>query len=45
MEAEHLKLAAETTLAIFGSLKFAHECYELLHHICKMKWAIRMFKF
>jgi hypothetical protein len=26
----------EATLAVFGSMKFLHECYELLHMLVKL---------
>jgi hypothetical protein len=42
---EHAKEVAEAVLALFATCKFAHELVELAHHISKMKWAIRLFKF
>jgi hypothetical protein len=29
---EHLLHIAEALLAIFGSMKFCHEVYEVIHH-------------
>ena len=33
---EHLAHIVEAVLAIFGSMKFAHECYEVVHHVVKL---------
>jgi hypothetical protein len=33
---EHLARVAEAVLAIFGSMKFMHECYEVVHHLIKL---------
>jgi len=30
---EHLAHIAEAVLAVFGSMKFCHEVYEVVHHI------------
>jgi hypothetical protein len=30
---EHTAHVVEAVLAIFGSLKFCHECYEVIHHV------------
>jgi hypothetical protein len=29
---EHVAHIVEAVLALFGGLKFCHECYEVLHH-------------
>jgi|HubBroStandDraft_4_1064222.scaffolds.fasta_scaffold3445841_1 hypothetical protein len=41
---EHLAHVAEAVLAIFGSMKFMHECYELVHHLMKMKIVVKLLK-
>jgi len=41
---EHAMRVAEALLAIFGSMKFMHECYELVHHLMKMKIVVRLLK-
>ncbi len=41
---EHMMRLAEAVLAIFGSMKFMHECYEVLHHVMKMKIVVRFLK-
>ena len=33
---EHIFKVAEAALAVFGSMKFLHECYELLHGLAKL---------
>ncbi len=33
---EHLMRIAEVVLAAFGSMKFMHECIEIVHHIMKL---------
>jgi hypothetical protein len=33
---EHLMRIAEACLAIFGSMKFCHEVYEVVHHLVHM---------
>jgi hypothetical protein len=33
---EHLLHIAEAMLAVFGSLKFCHEMYEVVHHVLKL---------
>ncbi len=33
---EHLVHIAEAMLAVFGSLKFCHEVYEVVHHVLKL---------
>jgi hypothetical protein len=33
---EHLGRIAEVVLAAFGSMKFMHECYEVVHHLVKL---------
>jgi hypothetical protein len=30
---EHVWRVAEAVLAIFGSMKFMHECYEVISHL------------
>jgi hypothetical protein len=30
---EHTARIVEALLAIFGSMKFMHECYEVIHHV------------
>ena len=42
---EHAKEIAEAVLALFGGLKFLHECFELAHHVSKMKIVVRLLKF
>lgn len=32
---EHLLHVVEAVLAVFGSMKFCHECYEVLHVLVK----------
>jgi hypothetical protein len=32
---EHLAHVVEALLAVFGSMKFCHEMYELAHHVLK----------
>lgn len=29
---EHAAHIVEAVLAVFGSMKFCHECYEVIHH-------------
>ena len=41
---EHVMRIAEAVLAVFGSMKFMHECYEVLHHLAKMKIVVRLLK-
>jgi len=41
---EHLMRIAEAVLAIFGSMKFMHECYELVHHLMKLKIVVKLLK-
>ena len=41
---EHIVKIAETLLVVFGGLKFLHECYELLHHLLKLKVVVRLFR-
>jgi hypothetical protein len=41
---EHLAHIAEAVLAIFGGMKFMHECYEVVHHVAKMKIVVRLLK-
>jgi hypothetical protein len=41
---EHLMRIAEAVLAIFGSMKFMHECYELVHHLIKLKIVVKLLK-
>jgi hypothetical protein len=41
---EHFWHFAEAVLAIFGSMKFMHECYELLHHVSKLKIVTKLLK-
>lgn len=33
---DHLLRVVEAALAVFGSMKFLHECYELGHHLLKL---------
>ncbi len=33
---EHVLQVLEAALAVFGSMKFLHECYELLHMLVKL---------
>jgi hypothetical protein len=33
---EHLMKVAEALLAVFGSMKFCHECYEVIHYVAKL---------
>jgi hypothetical protein len=40
----HIIHIAEAVLALFGGLKFCHECYELLHHLLKLKVVVRLMK-
>jgi hypothetical protein len=42
MEHEHIMKLAEAGLAIFGTMKFCHEVYEVIHHLFKLK---RILKF
>jgi len=30
---EHVMHIVEAMLAVFGSMKFCHECYEVVHHL------------
>jgi hypothetical protein len=32
---EHIYKLAEAALAIFGTMKFCHEVYEVIHHLFK----------
>jgi hypothetical protein len=41
---EHLLHIAEAVLALFGGLKFLHECYELVHHVLKLKAVVRLLR-
>jgi hypothetical protein len=41
---EHLMRIAEAVLAIFGSMKFMHECYELVHHLMRLKIVVKLLK-
>jgi hypothetical protein len=41
---EHLMRIAEAVLAIFGSMKFCHEVYEVAHHVMKMKIVVKLLK-
>ncbi len=41
---EHAAHIVEACLAVFGSLKFCHEVYEVVHHVMKMKVVVRLFK-
>ena len=34
----------EAMLAIFGSMKFMHECYELVHNLMKLKIVVKLLK-
>jgi hypothetical protein len=38
---EHFLRILEAVLAVFGSMKFLHECYEVFSHILKI---VRKFK-
>jgi len=33
---EHLAHVVEAILAVFGGLRFMHECYEVVHHVVHM---------
>jgi|HubBroStandDraft_4_1064222.scaffolds.fasta_scaffold838555_1 hypothetical protein len=33
---EHVWKVAEALLAIFASMKFAHECFEVVSHVVKL---------
>jgi hypothetical protein len=33
---EHVMKIAEAVLAVFGTGKFLHECWEVIHHIAKL---------
>jgi hypothetical protein len=33
---EHIGHVIEAALAVFGSMKFLHECYEVIHHVVKL---------
>jgi hypothetical protein len=33
---EHVMRIAEACLAVFGSMKFCHEVYEVIHHVAKL---------
>jgi hypothetical protein len=35
-EMEQALRVLEGVLAVFGSMKFLHECYEVLHHVVKL---------
>jgi len=39
---EHMWHIAEAVLAIFGSMKFCHEVYEVVHHVMKMKIVVKL---
>jgi hypothetical protein len=41
MEMEHAMHIVEAVLAIFGSMKFLHECYEVVHHALKLLKLLR----
>jgi hypothetical protein len=41
---EHILRIVEALLAIFGSMKFMHECIEVVHHVMKMKIVVRLLK-
>jgi len=41
---EHIIHIAEGVLAAFGAMKFCHECFELLHHLLKLKLVVRLMK-
>jgi hypothetical protein len=41
---EHFLHVAEVVLAIFGSMKFMHECFELVHHLMKLKIVVKLLK-
>jgi len=41
---EHLMRIAEAVLAIFGSMKFMHECYELVHHLMRLNIVVKLLK-
>jgi hypothetical protein len=33
---EHVMHIVEAALAVFGSMKFCHEIYEVVHHVVKL---------
>jgi hypothetical protein len=33
---EHISHIVEAVLAAFGTMKFMHECYEVIHHVVKL---------
>jgi hypothetical protein len=33
---QHIAKVAEAALAVFGTMKFLHECFEVLHHLLKI---------
>ena len=33
---EHVMHIVEAALAVFGGMKFLHECFEVLHHVVKL---------
>ena len=41
---DHIFHAVEALLAICGAMKFAHEVFEMLHHLSKLKAVVQLLK-
>jgi hypothetical protein len=41
---EHALHVVEGALAVFGTMKFCHEVFELVHHLLKLKIVVRLLR-